>query len=59
MPLEKQAKSESEPRDAWKSVSMNEVIEETAAYCDLDEQDSTGFRCPAAERDSAAHLCRR
>ncbi len=34
-PLEKQAKSESEPRDAWKSVSMDEVIEETAACYDL------------------------
>ncbi len=41
------------------AVSMDEVIAETAAYHDLEEQDYIGFRCAAAGREIAAYLCRR
>ena len=42
-----------------KAVSMDEVIAETAAYYDVEEQDYIGFRCTAAGREIAAYLCRR
>lgn len=42
-----------------KAVSMEEVIEETAAYYDVDAQQYNGFRSVATGRDLAAWLCLR